>query len=120
MSKPESEGSTPPTEGHIPAATDHEYERKIYSCSAEVREPHFNFTSTANSSETSTGPLAFLNTYRYPLMDTSLLTGVGTVTEVNAGATFWNCYGRTLYNATVGQLAYIVTSLMEPPVPQWF
>ena len=79
-------------------------------------EPHFNFTSTANSSETSTGPPAFLNTYRYPLMETSLLTGVGAVTEANAGATFWNLYGRTLYYATVGQLAYNVNSLMEPLV----
>jgi hypothetical protein len=41
MSKPKSEGSTPPAEGHVPATTDHEYERKIYSYSAEVREPHF-------------------------------------------------------------------------------
>jgi hypothetical protein len=43
------------------------------------------------------------------LFDTGLLTGVGAVTEVNAGATFWNRYGRTLYNATVGQLAYNVS-----------
>jgi hypothetical protein len=53
-------------------------------------------------------------------MDTSLLTGVGAVTEANAGATFWNRYGRTLYYATVGQLAYNVNSLMEPLVLQWF
>lgn len=32
--------------------------------------------------------------------------GSGAVTEVAAGATFWAKYGRILYNATIGQLAY--------------
>jgi len=55
MSKSESDGSTPPIEdstlpkqgltplkeSHVPAAADHEYERKIYSYAAEIREPHF-------------------------------------------------------------------------------
>jgi hypothetical protein len=40
------------------------------------------------------------------LKDTGLLTGIGAATEVTAGVTFWNRYGRTLYNATVAQLAY--------------
>jgi len=39
-----------------------------------------------------------------------LLTGIGASTEFNAGVTFWNRYGRTLYNATTGQLAYNATA----------
>ncbi|KAJ8609212.1 hypothetical protein MRB53_039248 [Persea americana] len=66
-----------------------------------------NFT-TAHPGAGFTGPLSFLNTYRYDL-SSSLLTGIGAVTEFNAGVTFWNRYGRILYNATVGQLAYNAT-----------
>lgn len=40
------------------------------------------------------------------MQDTGLLTGIGAATEVSAGVTFWNRYGRTLYNATQAQLAY--------------
>ena len=36
----------------------------------------------------------------------SYLTGIGAATEFMAGVTFWNRYGRTLYNASVGQLQY--------------
>ncbi|TKA83048.1 hypothetical protein B0A55_00855 [Friedmanniomyces simplex] len=64
----------------------------------------YNFTS-ANPQATFTGPLAFLNTYQYQ-MGESYLTGVGATTEFNSGVTFWNRYGRTLFNATVGQLQY--------------
>ena len=64
-----------------------------------------NFTSNS-SSGAFTGPLTFLNTYQYILQDTGLLTGLGASTEFMAGVTFWNRYGRTLYNATVAQLAY--------------
>lgn len=39
-------------------------------------------------------------------MSESYLTGLGAVTEVQADVTFWNRYGRTLCNASVGQLAY--------------
>ena len=39
-------------------------------------------------------------------MAESYLTGLGASAEVQAGVTFWNRYGRTLYNASVGQLAY--------------
>jgi hypothetical protein len=60
---------------------------------------------TASSSARFTGPLVFLNSYTY-IMSTSLLTGLGASQEFLAGATFWNRYGRTLYNATAGQLAY--------------
>ncbi|KAI9642401.1 hypothetical protein NHQ30_009205 [Ciborinia camelliae] len=64
-----------------------------------------NFTSTSSNS-TFTGPLAFLNTYEYPMIDNGLLTSLGAVTEFTAGVSFWNRYGRTLYNASIGQLAY--------------
>ncbi|KAK3678509.1 hypothetical protein LTR78_001806 [Recurvomyces mirabilis] len=63
-----------------------------------------NFTS-ANPNAKFTGPLAFLNTYRY-IMGESYLTNIGATTEFQSGATFWNRYGRTLYNATVGQTQY--------------
>ena len=42
-------------------------------------------------------------------MRESYLTGLGAVTEVAAGVTFWNRYGRTLYNASLGQLEYNAT-----------
>lgn len=51
--------------------------------------------------------MSFLNTYRYPIVDTGLLTGIGAATELASGVSFWKRYGRTLYNATVGQIAYI-------------
>ncbi|KAF2099065.1 phosphoglycerate mutase-like protein [Rhizodiscina lignyota] len=63
-----------------------------------------NFTK-AHPSKKFTGPLEFLNTYQY-IMSESLLTGIGAQTEFQAGVAFWNRYGRTLYNATLGQLAY--------------
>ena len=63
-----------------------------------------NFTK-ANHSSSFTGPLAFLNSYEY-IMSQSYLTGLGASSEFMAGVTFWNRYGRTLYNASIGQLAY--------------
>ena len=63
-----------------------------------------NFTK-ANASKKFTGPLGFLNTYQY-IMGSSYLTGIGAATEFQAGVTFWNRYGRTLYNASLAQLAY--------------
>ncbi|MCJ1456883.1 hypothetical protein MMC28_007249 [Mycoblastus sanguinarius] len=62
-----------------------------------------NFTSAYSTSFT--GPLSFLNSYRY-VMSESYLTGLGASTEFQAGVSFWNRYGRTLYNASVGQVAY--------------
>jgi len=53
-----------------------------------------------------TGPLAFLNSYSYMMQDTGLLTGLGANTEFASGVSFWNRYGRTLYNASTAQLAY--------------
>ena len=63
-----------------------------------------NFTST-HTGMLFTGPLEFLNTYHYEMLE-SFLTGLGASTEFQAGVTFWNRYGRTLYNASVGQVAY--------------
>lgn len=63
-----------------------------------------NFTQ-ANPSQTFTGPLAFLNTYHY-IMGESYLTGLGATTEFASGVQFWARYGRTLFNAVPGQLAY--------------
>ena len=63
-----------------------------------------NFT-TANPASSFTGPLAFLSSYQY-IMGESYLTGLGASTEFMAGVQFWNRYGRTLYNASVGQVSY--------------
>ncbi|EXJ91858.1 hypothetical protein A1O3_00408 [Capronia epimyces CBS 606.96] len=64
----------------------------------------FNWTQ-ANSSELFTGPLSFLNSYRYQLGE-SYLIGTGASQLFESGVTFWQRYGRTLFNASVGQLAY--------------
>lgn len=66
-----------------------------------------NYTR-ANSSSQFTGPLSFLNTYKYQLGE-AYLTGIGASQSFQAGVTFWNRYGRTLYNASVGQLQYNAT-----------
>lgn len=65
------------------------------------------------------GPLSFLNTYEYLMQDTGLLTGIGAATEFQSGVTFWNRYGRILYNATVAQRQYNATfanGTARPPV----
>ncbi|CAK7264996.1 hypothetical protein SEPCBS57363_001356 [Sporothrix epigloea] len=64
---------------------------------AAVKQPNFS------------GPLAFLNSYEY-LMSESYLTGIGASTEFGLGVNFWNRYGRLLYNATAGQVAFNATS----------
>lgn len=76
-----------------------------------------NFTK-ANPNATFSGPLTFLNTYQYQ-MGESYLTGIGADTEFASGVTFWNRYGRTLYNATPGQLQYNATyqNLTTRPKP---
>lgn len=63
-----------------------------------------NFTS-ANATAQFTGPLSFLNGYTYEL-GSSYLVGTGAAQSFTAGTTFWQRYGRILYNATQGQLAY--------------
>ncbi|KXL48978.1 MAG: hypothetical protein FE78DRAFT_96920 [Acidomyces sp. 'richmondensis'] len=63
-----------------------------------------SFTS-AHPFKKFTSPVVFLNSYEYQ-MGESYLTGIGADTEFTSGTTFWNCYGRTLYNATPRQLQY--------------
>lgn len=63
-----------------------------------------NWTS-AHPNQQFTGPLSFLESYKY-IMSESYLTGIGAATEFQSGVTFWNRYGRLLYNASVGQLQY--------------
>ncbi|KAF2490043.1 3-phytase [Lophium mytilinum] len=60
---------------------------------------------TSANAEKFTGPLSFLNSWHY-IMGSSLLTGLGASSEFQSGVQFWNRYGRTLYNASAGQLAY--------------
>lgn len=64
----------------------------------------FNWTQE-NSTEQFSGPLSFLNSYRYQ-MGESYLVGTGASQLFQSGVTFWERYGRVLYNASVGQLAY--------------
>ncbi|KAH8804614.1 histidine phosphatase superfamily [Xylogone sp. PMI_703] len=67
-----------------------------------------NYTSGVSTNKTGsfTGPLRFLNTYSYIMQDTGLLTGIGALTEFQSGVSFWNRYGRTIFNASVAQLQY--------------
>lgn len=81
-----------PTSGSDDGGNDERFASKV-----------LNYTVTGQGSFT--GPLAFLNSYHYEMSE-SYLTGLGASTEFMAGATFWNRYGRTLCNASVGQLAY--------------
>ncbi|KAK3075030.1 hypothetical protein LTR53_002000 [Teratosphaeriaceae sp. CCFEE 6253] len=78
----------------------------------------YNYTST-NPGVSFTGPLAFLNSYQYQVASTGYLTGLGASTEFQSGVTFWNRYGRTLYNATQTQLQYNATyqNLTARPKP---
>ncbi|KAK4943678.1 hypothetical protein LTR10_016775 [Elasticomyces elasticus] len=90
-------GARFPTSTFDDGANDENFAAKVY-----------NFTSKANSSAQFTGPLTFLNTYQYQ-MGESYLVGQGASQLFQAGVTFWERYGRTLYNATPGQLAYNAT-----------
>lgn len=47
-------------------------------------------TFQSNSTASFTGPLSFLNGYQYAITDTGLLTGIGAVTEISSGVSFWN------------------------------
>ncbi|TQS34057.1 hypothetical protein Golomagni_05574 [Golovinomyces magnicellulatus] len=58
------------------------------------------------SSDSFTGELEFLNKWRNQLSDKGFLTGSGAVSEFAAGVDFWMRYGRILYNASIGQMAY--------------
>lgn len=74
---------------------------------------------TKDASERFTGQLEFLNSWKYQL-GVEYLTGIGATTEFKSGVSFWNQYGRILYNATQGQLQYNATygngTLRQKPV----
>lgn len=95
-----------PTGGFDDGKNDEHFAAKVY-----------NFT-VANPGSKFSGPLAFLNSYEYQ-MGESYLTNIGASTEFTSGATFWNRYGRTIYNATVGQVQYNATyqNLTARPKP---
>lgn len=61
---------------------------------------------SSNKDAEFTGPLKFLNSYRYIMNDTGYLTGIGAGVEFNRGVAFWNNYGRTLFDASQAQLQY--------------
>ncbi|KAI1006442.1 hypothetical protein K3495_g1782 [Podosphaera aphanis] len=78
-----------------------------------------NFTSKGRLSDQFTGPLSFLNSWQPINNRHGLLTGIGATTMFAAGNSFWNQYGRTLYNASTGQLAYnpnFPNGTARPPV----
>lgn len=85
-----------PTSAYDDGANDENFAAKV-----------LNFT-TAQTNASFTGPLSFLTNYRYQLGE-SYLTGIGALAEFSSGVQFWNRYGRLLYNATSGQLAYNAT-----------
>jgi hypothetical protein len=62
-------------------------------------------TKVSQASGTFTGPLSFLNTWSLQLGTDSLLP-TGAAMEYQSGVTFWNRYGRILYNAQPGQSYY--------------
>ena len=77
-----------------------------------------NFTA-ANPGSQFKGPLAFLKSWTYQIGEGALeglLTAPGSVTEFTSGVTFWNQYGRLLYNASAGQPRYNA-SLVNRPKP---
>ncbi|EHY55106.1 3-phytase A [Exophiala dermatitidis] len=86
-------GARFPTSGFDDGANNENFAEKV-----------FNWTQ-ANSSDQFTGPLSFLNSYQYQ-MGESYLVGTGASQLFQSGVTFWQRYGRTLFNASVGQLAY--------------
>jgi hypothetical protein len=63
------------------------------------------FKAAGNSSAIFSGPLSFLTSYVYQ-MNESYLTGIGARTEFNLGVDFFNKFGRTVLNASAGQVNY--------------
>ncbi|KAJ9299819.1 hypothetical protein DTO271G3_2703 [Paecilomyces variotii] len=57
-----------------------------------------NYTKAHPHTSVGSGPLAFLNHWKY-LLGEDLLTANGASTEATSGANFWNKYGRLLYRA---------------------
>ncbi|RAH63417.1 phytase [Aspergillus piperis CBS 112811] len=60
-----------------------------------------NYTQSHPNSTLATGPLSFLNKWRY-LMGTEALLPTGAATEATSGAFHWSRYGRVLYDAPAG------------------
>ncbi|GKZ84075.1 hypothetical protein AnigIFM56816_009394 [Aspergillus niger] len=60
-----------------------------------------NYTLAHPNSTLATGPLSFLNNWRY-LMGTEALLPTGAATEATSGAFHWSRYGRVLYDAPAG------------------
>lgn len=89
----ERHGSRFPTGGYDDGGNDVNFATRLQNLTA------------ANATAKFTGPLSFLNGYRYNL-GSGLLVGEGAVQSFEGGVTFWQRYGRVLYNATQGQLAY--------------
>ncbi|RKF61237.1 3-phytase A [Erysiphe neolycopersici] len=52
------------------------------------------------------GVLSFLNSWQNLFSGGESLTGQGAASQFAAGVNFWNQYGRILFNASSGQLAY--------------
>lgn len=62
---------------------------------------------------TFTGPLTFLNTWSQRLGSEVLIPN-GAAMLYKSGVSFWNSYGRILYNAQSGQSYYNATNLPKP------
>ncbi|POS88371.1 hypothetical protein EPUL_000113 [Erysiphe pulchra] len=65
------------------------------------------------------GILGFLNSWQNLFNGGEFLTGLGAASQFTAGVNFWNQYGRVLYNASSGQLAYdpnFPNGTARPPV----
>ncbi|GKZ29589.1 hypothetical protein AbraIFM66950_005621 [Aspergillus brasiliensis] len=60
-----------------------------------------NYTLAHPNATLATGPLSFLNHWRY-LMGTEALLPTGAATEATSGAFHWSRYGRVLYDAPAG------------------
>ncbi|KHJ34156.1 putative repressible acid phosphatase [Erysiphe necator] len=64
------------------------------------------FHSNNRSKKSFNGTLEFLNSWQNIFNSGEFLTGSGAASQFAAGVNFWNQYGRILYNAPSGQLAY--------------
>lgn len=89
----ERHGARFPTSTFDDGANDENFGQKIHNWTA------------ANPSKKFSGPLTFLNGYQYT-MGESFLVGQGAAQSFSAGVQFWQRYGRILFNATAGQIAY--------------
>ncbi|POS88367.1 hypothetical protein EPUL_000106 [Erysiphe pulchra] len=94
--------------------TSHTLDTTIVRLSSKLHE----FTSN-HANPKFEGILSFLNSWQNPFDRGSFLTGPGAASQFAAGVNFWNQYGRILYNASSGQLAYnpnFPNGTARPPV----